>query len=96
MSTLADLAKVSDKAELICGRIMRLMPAGFRPSRPTARIWRSLYDFATATGDGFAFTSKDQRQNKLPNWRASRRKPDVIFGIHVGLTPRRSPEESAS
>lgn len=55
-ATLADLAKADGKAELIAGRIVPLMATGFRPNRIAARIFRSLDDFAAATGTGFAFT----------------------------------------
>jgi Uma2 family endonuclease len=55
-STLEDLARTTDKAELIAGRIVHLMPTGFRPSRIAARLYRSLDDHASATGQGVAFT----------------------------------------
>jgi Uma2 family endonuclease len=50
--TLADLARTEGKAELIGGRIVRLMATGRRPSRIAFRIARSLDDHATATGVG--------------------------------------------
>lgn len=55
-ATLADLAKVTEKAELIAGRIEPLMPTGRRPNRVAGRIYRSLDDFAEATGLGEAYT----------------------------------------
>lgn len=55
-ATLADLAKVPGKAELIDGRIVHFMATGFRPSRVAARIFRSLDDYAEATSSGFALT----------------------------------------
>jgi Uma2 family endonuclease len=54
-ATLDDLYRVKDKAELISGRIVPLMPTGRRPSRVAFRIVRSLDDHATATGQGEAF-----------------------------------------
>ena len=39
------------KAELIGGRIVRLMPTGRRPNRIAFQIARSLDDFAAQTGD---------------------------------------------
>ena len=54
-ATLADLAKVTDKAELIAGRIVHFMATGFRSSRVAFRIARSLDDFTEATGRGFSF-----------------------------------------
>jgi Uma2 family endonuclease len=53
-ATLTDLAKVTDKAELIDGRIVHIMPTGYRPGRIAFRIARSLDDFAEAKGRGFA------------------------------------------
>jgi hypothetical protein len=37
-ATLADLASISDKAELIGGRIVVLMPSGLRPGRIAGEI----------------------------------------------------------
>jgi Uma2 family endonuclease len=54
-STLDDLYRVEGKAELIAGRIVPLMPAGRRPSRVASRIFRSLDDYAEATGRGEAY-----------------------------------------
>ena len=55
-ATLADLAKVEGKAELIGGRIVPFMATGRRPNRVAARIFRSLDDFAEARGVGEAYT----------------------------------------
>ena len=55
-ATLADLAKVEGKAELIGGRIVPLMATGRRPNRVAARIFRSLDDFAEARRVGEAYT----------------------------------------
>jgi hypothetical protein len=49
-ATLDDLYRVKDKAELIAGRIIYLMPTGRKPSRVASRITRSLDDYAEATG----------------------------------------------
>jgi Uma2 family endonuclease len=54
-ATLDDLYRVEGKAELIAGRIVPLMPTGRRPSRVASRIFRSLDDYAQATGRGEAF-----------------------------------------
>src|SRR4051794_27366739 len=53
-ATLDDLYRVEGKAELINGRIVHFMPTGFRPGRIGARIFRSLDDYAEATGRGVA------------------------------------------
>lgn len=54
-ATLDDLAGVSDKAELIDGRIVLLMPTGRKPGRVAGRIYRSLDDYALARGAGEAY-----------------------------------------
>lgn len=54
-ATLDDLYRVKDKAELIGGRIIHLMATGYKPSRVASRIFRSLDDYAEATGRGEAF-----------------------------------------
>jgi Uma2 family endonuclease len=51
-ATLDDLYRVKDKAELIAGRIVHLMPTGRMPGRVAFRIARSLDDYAEATGQG--------------------------------------------
>jgi Uma2 family endonuclease len=53
-ATLDDLAKLSEKAELIDGKIVPIMATGYRPGRIALRIARSLDEFADAEGRGFA------------------------------------------
>jgi len=55
-ATLDDLYRTPEKAELIGGRIIYLMPTGRKPNRVAFRIARSLDDFASQTGQGEAFT----------------------------------------
>lgn len=55
-ATLADLARVPGKAELIGGRIVELMPTGHRPNLVAGEIFVSLKNHARATGRGVAFT----------------------------------------
>lgn len=54
-ATLADLARVSEKAELIDGRIELLMPTGRKPGRIAGRSYRSLDDYAAQCGRGEAY-----------------------------------------
>jgi Uma2 family endonuclease len=54
-ATLADLMRVDGKAELIGGRIVHLMPTGYRPSEIAFRIARRLADYAESAGRGKAF-----------------------------------------
>jgi Uma2 family endonuclease len=53
-ATLDDLHRAEGKAELIAGRIVPLMPTGFRPGQVGGRIYRSLDDHASMTGRGVA------------------------------------------
>ena len=55
-ATLEDLYGEKGKAELIGGRIIPLMPTGRKPNRIGADIFRSLDDYAEATGRGEAYT----------------------------------------
>src|SRR5205823_1786050 len=55
-ATLDDLFRYDGKAELIGGRIIPAMPVGRRHNRIAARVYRSLHDYATATGVGEAYT----------------------------------------
>src|SRR5262245_16126674 len=54
-ATLDDLARITDKAELIDGRIVLLMPTGRKPGRVAGRIYRSLGHHATHPGRGEAY-----------------------------------------
>src|SRR5206468_10575546 len=53
-ATLDDLYRISGKAELIAGRIVPLMPTGFRSGQIGGRIYRSLDDYAARTSRGAA------------------------------------------
>lgn len=53
-ASLDDLHRIEGKAELIAGRIVHLMPTGFRPGQVGGRIYRSLDDHAVTTGRGVA------------------------------------------
>jgi Uma2 family endonuclease len=54
-ATIADLARVQGKAELIGGRIVPLMASGHQPGRVALRIARRLDEHCEATGRGFAY-----------------------------------------
>jgi Uma2 family endonuclease len=54
-ATIDDLYRVEGKAELIAGRIVHYMATGRRPNRVASRIFRSLDDYAEATGRGEAY-----------------------------------------
>ncbi|MFO0960274.1 MAG: Uma2 family endonuclease [Isosphaeraceae bacterium] len=84
-ATLADLSRVEGKAELIGGRIVHLMPTGFRPGRIGARIFRSLDDHAEATGQGVALP--DNVGFAVPELASGRQSfsPDAAY--YVGPLP---------
>lgn len=55
-ATLADLARVEGKAELIDGRIVHLTPTGHRPNAIAGEVFISLKNYMRATGRGKAYT----------------------------------------
>ena len=55
-ATLDDLYRVEDKAELIDGEVVLLMPTGHLPNVVAGRIFRRLADYADANG-GEAYTT---------------------------------------
>jgi Uma2 family endonuclease len=55
-ASIDDLSRWPGKAELIGGRIVPLMVTGRRPNRVAAKIFRSLDDYARASGIGEAYT----------------------------------------
>jgi Uma2 family endonuclease len=85
-STLADLARVSDKAELIGGTIVLMSPTGFRPSRVAAQIFMSLDQHAKTHGQGVALT--DNVGFAVPELSSGRESfsPDASF--YTGPLPR--------
>jgi Uma2 family endonuclease len=84
-ATLDDLARVTDKAELIDGRIELLMPAGRKPGRVAGRIYRSLDDYAAQTGRGEAYP--DNVGFAVPRLSSGRESfaPDASY--HLGPFP---------
>ncbi|WP_020475393.1 Uma2 family endonuclease [Zavarzinella formosa] len=54
-ATLADLAKVVGKAELVNGRVVRAVPTGYRPGIIATRLLRRLADHVDRLGRGEAF-----------------------------------------
>lgn len=54
-ATVEDLLRVEGKAELIGGRVVHLMGTGSRPGRVGGKVYRSLDDWAEATGVGAAY-----------------------------------------
>ncbi len=78
-STIDDLLRIPEKAELIRGRIVRAMATGHLPNRIAGRIFRSLADYADIPGRGFAYT--DMMGFAVPELTSGRESfsPDASF-----------------
>jgi Uma2 family endonuclease len=85
VATLDDLSRVEGKAELIAARIVHLMPTGFLPNLVAGRIYRSLAEYADATGRGVAFANN--MGFAVPELSSGRESfsPDAAF--HLGPLP---------
>jgi Uma2 family endonuclease len=85
-ATIDDLYLVSEKAELIGGRIVRIMPSGDAPNSAALEIVVSLREHARRTGVGTAYTDGIgfALKTPLPNGRQSF-SPDASF--HTGARP---------
>lgn len=78
-ATLDDLARVEGKAELIDGRIIRLMPTGGRPGFAARQILRRLADHEDVAGDGTAFGDNVAFVVDLPHRRSF--SPDAAYHV---------------
>jgi Uma2 family endonuclease len=78
-ATVDDLYQEKDKAELIGGRIIHLMPTGRKPNRVAARIFKSLDEYAEVTRRGEAYT--DNMGFTVPELSSGRESfsPDASF-----------------
>ncbi len=80
-ATLADLAKVDGKAELIGGRIVHQMPTGDQPGSVAGEIYFELKLHIRATGRGRAYTDGiGFAIPELPSGRESF-SPDVAYYV---------------
>lgn len=78
-ATIHDLLTLKERAELIDGRIVQLMPMGLLPNRIAGRIFRELSLFAEQYLQGEAFTdSIGYAVGHLPSGRQSF-SPDVSY-----------------
>lgn len=84
-ATLEDLYCTEGKAELIGGRIVRLMPTGRKPNRIALRIVRSLDDHAEETGVGEAYT--DNMGFVVPELPSGRRSFSPDASLYSGPFP---------
>ena len=78
-ATIDDLYRVDGKAELIGGRIVRLMPSGYTPSQVAFEIAVSLRDYVRGVGAGSA--SADGLGYTVPELPSGRQSfcPDASF-----------------
>ncbi len=66
--TLVDeLYEVDGKAEIVNGKIVKLMATGFKPGRAAGLIYRSLGSYEDQYGGGFAITDKSGFVVNLPH-----------------------------
>lgn len=85
-ATLEDLLAESGKAELVGGRIARLIVTGYKPNRVAGRIFRSLDEHAERTGKGVACTDNmGFAVPELPSGRESF-SPDAAY--YTGPLPK--------
>jgi Uma2 family endonuclease len=85
-ATLDDLHRVEGKAELISGRIVHLMPTGYKPNRVAGVIYRSLDDQAMAAGRGVAFT--DNMGFAVPELSSGRQSFSPDSSYYIGPLPQ--------
>ena len=85
-ATLDDLHRVEGKAELISGRIVHLMPTGYKPNRVAGVIYRSLDDHAMAAGRGVAFT--DNMGFAVPELSSGRQSFSPDSSYYIGPVPQ--------
>lgn len=85
-ATLADLAKVEGKAELVAGRIVHFMSTGRVPGRIAKRILLSLdgYETRASTGESFGDNVGYALPAPLPSGRESF-SPDASY--YIGTSP---------
>lgn len=84
-ATLDDLMRVDGKAELISGRIVRMMSTGYLPGKVAGRIFVALSRYAEGTGRGDVFGDNvGYAVTKLRSGRQSF-SPDVSF--YIGAAP---------
>jgi Uma2 family endonuclease len=84
-ATLDDLYRTPEKAELIGGRIVKFMSTGFKPGRVGGRIYRSLDDHASQTGQGLA--SPDNVGYAVPELPSGRESFNPDASYYKGAPP---------
>jgi Uma2 family endonuclease len=85
-ATLDDLYRTPEKAELIGGRIVKLMSTGRKPNRVAGRVYRSLDDHASQLKLGEAFT--DNMGYDVPILPSGRESFSPDASYHKGPFPK--------
>lgn len=78
-ATVADLYRVSEKAELVGGKLVMMSPTGDLPSSAAGEIFVSLRAYARQTGSGRAYPDNAAFLVHLPKRRSF--SPDVAYYI---------------
>ena len=78
-ATLEDLYRVDGRAELVDGRIVHMGLTGFGPGRAAAKIGRSLGDYESAIGGGYAVSEGVAFVIKTPRLRTF--SPDAAWWV---------------
>lgn len=86
-ATLEDLWDIEGRVELIDGEIVPVSPAGQRPVRAAARIWRSLDDYEALHGGGYAVSEGASFVLRTP--RNQLFSPDAAWSTHESIVPGR-------
>jgi Uma2 family endonuclease len=84
-ATLADLARVDGKAELVGGKLVHFMATGYRPGVVAGRIYRRLADYADAPGRGVAFGDNVGFAVTVPSTDRESFSPDAAY--YAGPAP---------
>ncbi len=72
-----ELNKVEGQAEIVNGRIVKLMPTGLKPNKAAGRIYRSLGSYEDEYGGGIALTDNAGFMVNLPHRESF--SPDVAW-----------------
>jgi Uma2 family endonuclease len=84
-ATLADLARVDGKAELVGGKLVHHMATGYRPGVLAGRIFRRLADYADSPGRGVAFGDNVGFVVNVPSTDRESFSPDAAY--YTGPAP---------
>jgi Uma2 family endonuclease len=84
-ATLEDLGEVEGRAELINGEIVLVTPAGHRPTRAAARIWRSLDDYEAVNDAGYGVSEGTGFVVQTP--RTQVLSPDAAWWVGESVEP---------